>query len=64
MRFYDIKIGYKIIDIVYVHKLNGIGRNELVRSSGYAKDTIDEWLDRLRNFGIIRIYTDTLSLFI
>jgi hypothetical protein len=56
MRFYDIKIGYKIIDIVYVHKLNGIGRNELVRLSGYAKDTIDEWLYRLRNFGFIRIY--------
>ena len=56
MRTYDDKIGYKIIDIVYEHEPNGIGRNELVRLSGYAKDTIDEWLERLRNFGVIRIY--------
>jgi hypothetical protein len=56
MRFYNNKIGYKIIDIVYKHEPDGIGRNELVRLSGYAKDTIDEWVDRLRNFGFIRIY--------
>jgi hypothetical protein len=56
MRFYNIKIGYKIIDIFYECEPNGISRNELVKLSGYAKDTIDEWIDRLRNFGFIRIY--------
>ena len=56
MRFYDIKIGYKIIDIVYEHEPNGMGRNELVRLSGYVKDTIDDWVDKLRNFGFIKIY--------
>ena len=56
MRFYNNKIGYKIIDIVYEFEPNGIGRNELVKIFGYAKDTIDEWLDRLKNFGFIRIY--------
>ena len=56
MRLYNNKIGYKITDIIYEYEPSGIGRNELVRISGYAKDTIDEWLDRLRNFGFIRLY--------
>jgi hypothetical protein len=56
MRLYDYKIGYKITNIVYEHEPYGIGRNELVRVSGYAKDTIDKWIDRLRNFGFIRSY--------
>lgn len=55
MRFYNEKIGYKIIDIIYSLEPYGIGRNELVRVSGYAKDTIDDWRNRLIEFGHIRI---------
>ena len=55
MRLYNNKIGYKIIDIVYQYESYGITRNELVRVSGHAKDTIDYWLNKLRNFGFIKI---------
>ncbi|HSF50932.1 MAG TPA: hypothetical protein VLA74_09255 [Nitrososphaeraceae archaeon] len=54
MRTWNNEIGKKIIKIVYEHRLDGIGYNKLKRNSGYAKNTIDRWLNRLRNFGIIK----------
>ena len=54
MRTYNNTIGYRIIDIIYEHEPYGIGRNELVRISGFAKNTIDRWIGYLRNFGIIK----------
>ena len=56
------KIGYKIIDIIYEREPNGIGRNELVRISGYAKDTIDQWVERLRNFGLLEYILNILFI--
>lgn len=54
MRTYDNIKGYKIIDIVHEREPYGIGRNELVRISGFAKNTVDRWIACLRNFGIIK----------
>jgi len=48
MRTYDTKIGERIVTIIYRYKSEGIGYNELLRQSGYAKNTIDDWLERLR----------------
>ena len=49
MRTYNEKIGDIIVKIINSYEPNGIGYNELVRQSGYAKNTITNWLDRLRN---------------
>ncbi|MDF2737179.1 MAG: hypothetical protein K0S93_1036 [Nitrososphaeraceae archaeon] len=53
MRTWDSKIGEEIIKIVYRYEPVGIRFNELKKISGYAKNTIDRWLNRLREFGII-----------
>lgn len=54
MRTWNDEIGEKITEIVYEHEPYGIGFNELKKISGYAKNTIDRWLNRLRNFGMIQ----------
>jgi hypothetical protein len=54
MRTWDNIKGQKIIKIVYEHEPDGIGYNELKRISGYAKNTIDRWLNRLKNCGMIK----------
>ena len=49
MRTYNEKVGKRIVNIINSYEPKGIAFNELVRQTGYAKDTIDDWLDRLRN---------------
>lgn len=49
MRTYDEKIGKRIIDIINSYEPKGIGYNQLVRQSDYAKKTIERWLSILKN---------------
>jgi len=54
MRTWDNIKGQKITEIIYEHEPDGIGFNKLKRISGYAKNTIGRWLNRLRIFGVIK----------
>jgi hypothetical protein len=55
VRLFDNEKGYKIIDIVYRHQ--GLGFRELQRKTGFrSRKTLDIWINRLRNLGILPPY--------
>lgn len=57
MRTFDNNKGYRIIDIAYRHQTIGLGFRDLQRRTGFSsRRTLDLWLNRLRDFGVIQLH--------
>ena len=54
MRIYNKQKGEKIIEVIAKNEPYGITFRGLCRKTGFAKNTINKWLIRLREFDIIR----------
>jgi hypothetical protein len=57
VRTFDNNKGYRIIDITYKHQTIGLGFRDLQRKTGFSsRKTLDLWLKRLRNLGVIQLH--------
>jgi hypothetical protein len=57
MRTFDNNKGYRIIDVAHRHQPIGLGFRDLQRKTSFSsRKTLELWLKRLRNLGIIKLY--------